>query len=151
MRNGFDRESNPQPQWWQALMLISNIDLTTAPLWQPYQVLALTVYPQLRAIHFETNFIFLKIGAAMIFSSIDRGHSNLSTRLALIGSKSILLARSENSPSKRQGSARAFAKVSGLARVLSRSERLAEPVSWGSIQECNGREQRLSSGKPKLA
>jgi hypothetical protein len=31
MRNGFDRESNPQPQWWQALMLISNIDLTTAP------------------------------------------------------------------------------------------------------------------------
>jgi hypothetical protein len=35
MRNGFDRESNPQPQWWQALMLISNIDLTTAPLWQP--------------------------------------------------------------------------------------------------------------------
>jgi hypothetical protein len=35
MRNGSDRESNPQPQWWQALMLISNIDLTTAPLWQP--------------------------------------------------------------------------------------------------------------------
>jgi hypothetical protein len=35
MRNGLERESNPQPQWWQALMLISNIDLTTAPLWQP--------------------------------------------------------------------------------------------------------------------
>jgi hypothetical protein len=37
MRNGFDRESNPRPQRWQALMLISNIELTTAPLWQPWQ------------------------------------------------------------------------------------------------------------------
>jgi hypothetical protein len=35
MRNGFDRESNPRPQRWPALMIISNIDLTTAPLWQP--------------------------------------------------------------------------------------------------------------------
>jgi hypothetical protein len=35
MRNGFDRESNPRPQRRRALMLISNIDLTTAPLWQP--------------------------------------------------------------------------------------------------------------------
>jgi hypothetical protein len=32
MRNGFDRESNPRPQRWRALMLISNIDLSTAPL-----------------------------------------------------------------------------------------------------------------------
>jgi hypothetical protein len=37
MRNGFDRESSPQSQWWQALMLISNIDLTTAPLWQRWK------------------------------------------------------------------------------------------------------------------
>jgi hypothetical protein len=35
MRNGSDRESNLRPQMWQALVLISNIDLTTAPLWQP--------------------------------------------------------------------------------------------------------------------
>jgi hypothetical protein len=34
MRNGFDRESNTRPPRWPALMLISNIDLTTAPLWQ---------------------------------------------------------------------------------------------------------------------
>jgi hypothetical protein len=33
MRNGLDRESNSRPQRWPALMLISNIDLTTAPLW----------------------------------------------------------------------------------------------------------------------
>jgi hypothetical protein len=38
MRNGFDRESNPRPQRWQAPMLISNIDLTTAPHWQPCPV-----------------------------------------------------------------------------------------------------------------
>jgi hypothetical protein len=31
----FDRESNPRPQRWPALMLISNIDLATAPLRQP--------------------------------------------------------------------------------------------------------------------
>jgi hypothetical protein len=36
MRNGSDRESNPRPQRWQALMLISNIGLTTASLWQPW-------------------------------------------------------------------------------------------------------------------
>jgi hypothetical protein len=37
MRNGFDRESNPRPQRWPALMLISNIYITctTAPLRQP--------------------------------------------------------------------------------------------------------------------
>jgi hypothetical protein len=35
MRCGFDRESNPRPQRWQALMVISNIDRTTVPLWQP--------------------------------------------------------------------------------------------------------------------
>jgi hypothetical protein len=36
MRNGFDRvQSNPWPQTWQALMLISNID--TVPLQQPRQ------------------------------------------------------------------------------------------------------------------
>jgi hypothetical protein len=34
MRNGSDRESNPRPQRWPALMLISNIDLTTLPLSQ---------------------------------------------------------------------------------------------------------------------
>jgi hypothetical protein len=42
MRNGSDRELNPQPQRWQALMLTSNIDLTTAPLWQPNTQLILS-------------------------------------------------------------------------------------------------------------
>jgi hypothetical protein len=37
IRNGLDWESNPRPQRWQALMLISNTDLTTVLLWQPWQ------------------------------------------------------------------------------------------------------------------
>jgi hypothetical protein len=43
-RNGFDRESNPRPPRWPALMLISNIDLTTAPLWQPKRKLSLDLH-----------------------------------------------------------------------------------------------------------
>jgi hypothetical protein len=35
MRNGSDQELNPRPQRWQVLILISNIDLTTSPLWHP--------------------------------------------------------------------------------------------------------------------
>jgi hypothetical protein len=39
MRNGSDWESNLRPQRRQALMLITNIDLTTAPLRQPIIVM----------------------------------------------------------------------------------------------------------------
>jgi hypothetical protein len=84
MRNGFDRESNPRPRRGPALMLISNIDLTTVPLWQPvlhwfdrfYKVLSV-VYLN----HGVRPFVFRKV--ACLQYSMTGLHSVI-TRLMIL-------------------------------------------------------------------
>jgi hypothetical protein len=64
MRNGIDRESNPRPQKWQALMLISNIDLNTiTPLSDSPKGYPITPVASLPVAKRPTTPIFIFVGA----------------------------------------------------------------------------------------